>query len=31
VTPASSRNLAIGTGAALVVGGGVVLDVDHTE
>jgi hypothetical protein len=31
VTPASPRNLAIGTGAAVAVGGGGVLDVDQTE
>jgi hypothetical protein len=31
LTPESSRNLAIGTGASVVVGGGGVLDVDHTE
>ena len=30
LTRASSRNLAIGTGAPVVVGGGV-LDVDHTD
>jgi len=31
VTPASSRNFEIGTGAPVVVGAGVALDVDHTE